>query len=472
MNSTARPNNGTLVDRIAQTVTKRIRKGEWPQGSKLPSVRQFARDCGVSNETVLRAYDKLVALGYLEPRRGSGFFIKRSGQRPNVPDALTGKEWTGTTGSHGRWRQLLLQDTSRPNPGDGLFPDDWMDHSAVLDALRSLKKITSGALGGYADPNGYLPLRQQLQCKLLEQGIDALPSQIITSAGAADALHLVIWSHFFPGQYVAVEDPAPFIHVQRLLASGLEIVRVPRRHDGPDLDALQAVCERYKPRAFFCSSILQNPTSTNLSPHKAHQILKIADAFDLLIVDDDTYGDLSPMTGNGNTVRLATLDQLQRVIHIGSFSKTIAPALRSGFIAAHPEHVARILLFKSVGAIHGPLLNERIVYRILSEGRYRHHCDQLRNRLQSARKDVHSALSEMGCDMRASSDGLYLWGTLGNDRNADRVADAMATRGFQTAPGSAFSLSPEMESHMRFNIPSTLARQALPALRECLMRSS
>lgn len=461
---TTKLSGSSLIDQVAKAVARRIREGEFPLGSRLPSVRRFARERGVSNETVLRAYDKLVALGYLEPRRGSGFFVKRGGSQPEAPT----RQWTANIASARRWQQLLRQDASGPSPGDGVFPDEWMDRNTVLDALRSLNKLPAGALGGYADPQGYLPLRQQLQLKLLEQGIHAQTSQIVTTAGAADALHLVIWSHFYPREYVAVEDPAPYLCIQRLLASGLEIVRIPRREDGPDIEALQQACERYKLRAFFCSSILQNPTSTNMSPHKAHQILKIADTFDLMIVDDDTYGDLLPAGAAGNVARLATLDQLQRVIHIGSFSKTIAPGLRSGFIAARPSRVERILLYKSVGAIHGPLLNERIVYRILSEGRYRHHCEQLRNRLQDARKDVHAELVAMGCDLPNSSGGLYLWGAISSNRNADEVADAMAEKGYRMAPGSVFSSSPALWSHMRFNIAALHGSPALAALRECL----
>ena len=398
----------------------------------------------------MRAYDKLVAMGYLEPRRGAGFFVKWRRE----PPAPRSKQWGSTAENPGRWQQLLRQAALRPNPGDGVFPDEWMDHGAVMDALRSLNKLPTGALGGYADPQGYLPLRQQLHIKLAEQGIHASAQQIVTTSGAIDALHLTIWSHLLPEQMVAIEDPAPFIYVQRLMASGLNVVKVPRLKDGPDIEALRNVCEQHKPRAFICSSVLQNPTSTNLSPQKAHQILKIAEAHDLLVIDDDTYGDLLPAATSG-TSRLATLDQFERVIHLGSFSKTIAPALRSGFIAASPDRINRILLYKSVGAIHGPLLNERIVYRILSEGRYRHHCEQLQGRLRNARKILSALLSSIGCDAGGSGTGLYLWASLGAGVDAAEIADRLGSAGLQMAPGSAFSSLDTFRTHMRFNIAAT-----------------
>jgi DNA-binding transcriptional MocR family regulator len=454
----------SLIDRIFTVISQQILTGVLPPGGRLPSVRQLASDHQVSNETAHRAYDKLVARGYVVPRRGSGFYVKAVA--PSVCDSPS-LRWAKEADSAHDWRNLLRSELPyERRPGCGSLPDTWMDQAALSNALRSMGRVNPRALAEYETVRGYLPLRQQLQIKLAEQGIGAQPDQIVTAAGATEAVHLVLWSHVnYPGSYVLMEDPAPTMHFQRALACGLEIVRVPRNSDGPDIDVLRAMCEKYKPRVFFCSSILQNPTSTSLSPHKAFQILKLADEFDFSIIDDDTYGDLLPPTDASHVTRLATLDQLNRVIHIGSFSKTLAPGLRVGFVAASPQHVESILLFKAAGLISGSTLGERVVYQFLSQGKYRHHCESLRSRLLEIREETMAQLAAAGCSFPTpGTAGMYLWGSLGDETNASVIADAMTAQDYLVAPGSFFSYADPARSCMRFNIAATCNSPAVAAL--------
>jgi DNA-binding transcriptional MocR family regulator len=454
----------SLTDRIFSVISQQILNGMLPAGSRLPSVRQLAIEHHVSNETAHRGYDKLVAHGYVAPRRGSGFYVKTA--KPPIQDSKL-LRWTQGTHTADDWRSLLRSELPyERRPGCGSLPDVWMDQAALSNALRSMGRIHPRALAEYETPRGYLALRQQLQIKLADQGIRALPDQIVTAAGATEALHLVLWSQVnYPGNYVLLEDPGPSMHVQRAMACGLDILHVPRHSDGPDIDVMRAICEKHRPRAFLCSSILQSPTSSSLSPHKAFQILKLADEFNFIIVDDDTYGDLLPLTDASQVTRLATMDQLKRVFHIGSFSKTLAPGLRVGFIAASPEHVERILLFKAAGLISNSTLGERVVYQFLSQGKYRHHCESLRSRLLEIREETKAMLTAAGCSFPTPTcAGMYLWASLGDRINASAIARAMRDQDFLMAPGYLFGGAENTRSSMRFNIPATHNSPALAAL--------
>lgn len=454
----------TRVDRIAQSLAERIRNGELAAGTRLQSVRNLAQQAGTSIQTVLRAYDKLVAQGYLEARRGSGFYVR---YKERVATAAE-PSWLHAKPAASDWRRLLHAD--RPYErriGCGTLPEAWLDRPALASAIRAIGATSLQSLAGYADPHGYLPLRQQLQLKLLEQGIEADPRQIVTCAGAADALHLFVWSHFHPGTYVLLEDPAPFLHVQRMLASGLEIVRVPRLADGPDIEAMREVCARHRPRAFFCSSLLHNPTSSSLSPGKAFQILQLAEEFDLTVVDDCTYADLLPSSPLVQRVPLAALDQLRRVVHVGSFSKTLAAGLRVGFLAASPACVERIALHKSVGAINSPVLGERLVYHLLSQGKYRHHCERLQSRLHDCRERLIAQLAARGFVPEPTASGMYLWLSLGQGVNGKAIAQALDRRGHIAAPAQdVFSHSPRNTSHMRLNVAVACDNPVLDILAE------
>ena len=457
----------SLVDSIFEMIVDQIQSRHLTPGGRVHSVRQLADSCEVSRDTVVRAYDKLVAHGYLESRAGSGFYVTQTRRSQTVQDAAA------TAPLLPAWRRLrLIQPVGEriSTTGLGLLPDEWMDTDGIGSALRSVARANSRSLTGYADPLGYLPLRQQLQEKLKGVQIQAPLQQIMTTQGATDAVHLVVMSYLStPGEFVLVEGPGPFMQVDRLMATGLQPVPVPREADGPDVAAMRDLCATYRPRFFFCSSVLHNPTSTQIAPHKAYQILRLAEEFNLIIIEDDTYSDLMPATANMTVTRLASLDQLQRVIYIGSFSKTIASGFRVGFVCANPDIMERLLVYKTVSQISNSPVIEKNIYQILSQGSYRHHCTQLRNRLDELRQPVINQLETIGCSVEHTPDaGMYVWARLPGGADAEIIAETMYQQGHLMAPGMLFAGIDANHDKMRFNIGRTLDSPALPALARLL----
>lgn len=467
--------NASLVDRIFALVAGAVRSRRVGTGVRLPSVRQLAEDCRISRDTAARAYDKLVAHGLVESRRGAGYFVKAAATRraPEKPVVVRPSLFKGD-GLNGAARmRLQLQ---RPTPqqalqscsGIGTLPESWLDEADIAAALRTVVRGSQRALATAGDPQGYLPLRQQLQLKLHDLGLQVHPSQLILTSGATDALNLVALSFLRrPGEAVLVEQPCQPILLERLMSVGLDPLPVPREPDGPDLEVLRALCVRSQPRCFFVSSALHNPTGSNLSPHKAFQLLRLAEEFDLMLVEDDTYGDLVSTDGGTAVTRLASLDQLLRVIHIGSFSKTLAPGLRVGYLAASPERIEWMSTYRAINCLASNNLGERTVYQLLSQGNYRHHCGQLRTRLADLRPRAMAALQKLGIRLEHEPDGgFYLWGDLGAGVDAFRIAQRLLPQGHLTAPGNLFSAA--HPSHMRFNITTLLDGDALPALAKAL----
>lgn len=439
---------GPLVDQIFNDVKARIEQRSLEVGERLPSVRAMATSMGISNETVLRAYDKLTAAGYLEARRGSGFYVSAQVAKP-----AASQRWAGPPVQYS-WDHLLRTEQPQGSSALGTLPAEWIGTDALSEALRALAARPRKSLFEYADIRGWLPLREALAARLLLSGISATADQIVTTAGAADALDLVVWSFAYQGQYVVVEEPAPFIHTQRLLASGVWILRVRRLDDGPDLEQLAQLCESYHPKAFFCSSVLQNPTSTCLSPRKAHQLLKLAEQHDMWIVDDDTYGDLLPRNRSGAAPRLAALDHFERVIHVGSFSKTLSPAMRSGFLVANSQRMERLLLMRSVGSIHSSLLTDQLVHHVLTEGGYEQHCERLQRKLASSGKVLLAKVRARGWRALETGVGMYLWVSLGAGVDAHTVWETLRADGVMIANENVFSSS-TVDDHVRLNIART-----------------
>ncbi|SDP11671.1 DNA-binding transcriptional regulator, MocR family, contains an aminotransferase domain [Paracidovorax cattleyae] len=448
--------SGEVVDNMAEILRKdmvgEINLNRWDLCCiRLPSVRAMAASMDISNETVLRAYDKLAAAGYLEARRGSGFYVSTEALQVGKP--APPQRWNGPPAQNA-WDHLLH---SRGADGDsalGTLPAEWIGTEVLSGALRSLAARPHVHLSEYADRRGWLPLREALVAKLSMAGIGATPDQIVSTAGATDAVDLVDWSFLYQGQYAVVEEPAPYIHTQRLLASGVWILRVRRLDDGPDLEQLAQLCEKYQPKAFFCSSMLQNPTSTSLSPRKAHQLLKLAEQYGMWIVDDDTYGDLLPRSKLESVTRLAALDHFERVIHIGSFSKTVAPALRCGFLVASHRCLERLLLMRSVGSIHSSLLTDQIVCHALTEGDYEQHCGRLQKKLAASGKALLAKIRARGWQAIETGAGMYLWMSPGEGVDGPAVWQALAAQGVMVASETVF-MSDGTGSHMRLNIART-----------------
>lgn len=436
-----------LADQIVRAVAMRVDERLLHPGARMPSIRSFAASHGVSAFTVVASYDRLVAQGYLESRRGAGFFVRSRPTAAVRSSAPPPAALPATLDIAWLVRSMFRQAARGPTPGSGMLPADWLDGAAIAEALRTIGRRNGDALVNYAPPHGFLPLRQQLQRKLAELEIDAPPDQLVTTLGVTQALDLVAREFCQPGDTVLVDDPAWFLMFASFAALGLNVVGVPRLADGPDLERLEHLATLHTPRLFILNSVLHNPSSTSISAAKAFQVLRLAELHDFLVVEDDIYCDLHP----GGATRLAALDGLQRVLYLGGFSKSLAANMRVGFVAASPERAARLADRKMLATLSTSDIGERVVHQVLGEGHYRKHIDRIRTRLDGLRPRALRRLEELG--MRpdpAPAAGMFLWVDAGCDTNA------LTARALQhevlLAPGSLFSPGHQASTRMRLNI--------------------
>lgn len=456
----SRASGESLPDQIVRSIAARIDDRQLRAGARMPSIRSFAAACGVSPFTVVAGYDKLVAQGYLESRRGAGFFVReRSPLNASVRDV----QETALGGASGKadtprtldvvWliRNMFRQAPGQPSSAAGVLPADWLDGPGIAGALRAVSRQPGNLLLNYGAPQGYLPLRQQLQHKLAGLDIEASPDQIVTTLGVTQALDLVAREFCRPGDTVFVDDPAWFLMFGSFAAMGLKVVGIRRLADGPDLVQLAELAALHKPRLYVINSVLHNPTSTTLSAARAFQVLRIAEQHDMLVVEDDIYCDLHPGAAVQAVTRLAALDQLRRVIYLGGFSKSLAANLRVGFVAASAEVAQRLADRKMLSTLTTSDLGERVTYKILSEGLYRKHLERIRARLDAIRPGVLRRIEALGMRLApAPNAGMFAWIDAGVDTNA--LAAKAMDEGLLLAPGSLFSPSQLPTTMMRVNV--------------------
>jgi DNA-binding transcriptional MocR family regulator len=442
----------SLVDQIARSVEARIDDKLLRTGARMPSIRQFAEQHRVSRFTVVEAYDRLVARGYLESRRGSGFYVR---ERAPMAAPQSDPRTKNATPQHLDvvWlvRNMFRQHPPQKMPGSGLLPVDWLDGELIANGLRAISRQNQNLLLQYGNPQGFLPLRQQLQLKLAELEIAAAPDQIVTTSGITQGLDLVARHFTMPGDTIFVDDPAWFLMFGSFATLGAKVVGIPRLPDGPDVAKLAELAAIHKPKLYVINSVLHNPTSTSLSAAKAFQILKIAEQHDITIVEDDIYCDLHPGSSVQPATRIAALDQLNRVIYLGGFSKTLAANLRVGFIATSVELAQRLSDRKMLTTLTTTDIGERIVYKILSEGHYRKHVDRLRSKLDSVRDKTVKQLERVGLTVDiAAPAGIFLWVDTGCDTNV--LTEKALEEGYLLAPGSLFSPTQLPSTRMRVNV--------------------
>ncbi|MGO4854856.1 aminotransferase-like domain-containing protein [Phaeovulum sp. W22_SRMD_FR3] len=348
-------------------------------GERLPSIRRFAGMMGVSPSTVVEAYDRLVAEGLIRSRAGSSFYV--AGSSPSLD--LRGPGPAPARDMDPFWvsRQSLDAEPDVLKPDCGWLPPDWMPQAEMRRALRQLARGPDADLTDYGSSLGSQNLRRILARQFADEGLAIRPETILLTSSGSQALDLICRYLLRPGDTVLVDDPC-FFNFQALLRVYKErIVSVPFTPSGPDLPAFTAALADHAPRLYITNSALRNPTGGTISPKTAHRLLTRAASHDLNIVEDDTFAVLEPDL----SPRLATLDGLERVIRIGSFSKTLSAALRCGYIAGPPDMIAALTDLQVATHFGGPgPVAAAIVHATLIDGSYRKHVGGVRRRLARA----------------------------------------------------------------------------------------
>ena len=403
--SVSRNASQPLCDQIVAGIKRQIDDRHLRPGTRLPSIRSFAETHSVSRFTVVEAYDRLVAMGYLQSRRGSGFYAAAPTQgEAGLPAA---------SDNHKRneqlvWliRRLLEADENTLLAGGPWLPNSWLDETGIRQSLNVLARKNGAYLLEYGHPFGYLPLREYLAQMLAGLGITARAGQILLTQSASQALELVIRYLLKPGDAALVDDPGYYNMFGNLRLQGVEMLPVPRNADGPDLDAIEKLAAARQPKVYFTQSVMQNPTGSDMSPHVAIRVLQAAERHNFVVVEDDIFCDLQTKT----TPRLATLDQLNRVVYVRSFSKTLSGSLRVGFVACAEDIANELADIKMLTSITTSQFTERLVYLMLVDGHYRKYLSRLHERLGEARLDVVRAFERIGLDLFLEpADGMFIW---------------------------------------------------------------
>jgi GntR family transcriptional regulator/MocR family aminotransferase len=417
-----------------------ILDGRLQPDTRLPSTRDFAAAVGVSRNTALAIYDLLLSEGYLVVRPGSGTYVAPITPRPaQRPSAETGADRR----LNGAWRQ------SRPTlPSlDGTFRFDFRpglpDKSAFpvpvwrrLSArgLRDWSKMPAV----YDQPQGRLPLRTAIAKHVsFARAVSCSPEHIVVTAGAQQAFDLLARILVTPGRTtVAVEDPGYPPLRDAFSAAGARVTAVPVDAEGLRVDCLPADA-----RVICVTPSHQFPLGYTLSAQRRVALLEWAQERAAVVVEDDYDGEFR--LGGRPLDALQTLDTTGAVCYVGTFSKSLFPELRLGFVVAPPWALAALVAAKGCADWHCPTPSQDTLAAFIDEGHLARHVRKMGKIYAERRAVLLRALSRHGGDrLQPLGDavGLHLAVELPPDIPASELVTSAAADGIQLSALERYAL--------------------------------
>lgn len=433
-----------LYQRLADELVGLIETRVLRPGDRLPSVRTYSRQKRVSLATVLRTYQLLEDRGYLDVRPQSGHYVSTTGgmlaPSPSVLRPSFAKEEVRG------FADLAWDLLTRVND-KGLAPFGLAtaapEHYPARRLSRILARVSreSGlASVVYGPPAGHEALLHQLARRSLAAGLTLRPEELLVTNGCTEAIQLALRALTRPGDVLLVEAPSYYGFLETAESLGLRVVEVPTDPEtGVSLDHLEAAIRRTRPRAFLTNPSFHNPLGFSVPDDQKRDQLAVLARYGVAVVEDDLYGDL--YFGDARPAPLKVFDQTGDVILCSSFSKTVAPGFRVGWVAAG-RHAGRIRKLKLASSIHTNTLAQLTLAEYLSGGGAEHHLRRLRQAFRAQVADYSVAVARLfpeGTRVSRPQGGHLLWIELARGKDTMELSRRALARRVGIVPGRVFS---------------------------------
>ncbi|MCQ2042151.1 MULTISPECIES: aminotransferase-like domain-containing protein [Stutzerimonas] len=446
--------NLLLYQRIAQQLAEDIRRGVYRPGERVPSVRKMSRQLSVSHATVLQAYANLEDQGMIRARPQSGFYVHQTpvltAPTPDIAQVERPKLVT---------RSSIINQVLSESRREGLIPlgaavphVDYLPVRALHQQLAKVTRFHSPRAFSYMFSPGYEPLRRQVAIRMRDAGVVVDSSEIVITHGCVDALQMSLRVLTKPGDLIAAESPTYYGLLQLADLLGLKVIEIPSDPDtGMSLEALQLAAGQWPIKALVLTARLSNPLGVSIPDHRQKQLLSLAARFDIQIVEDDIYGEL--MFDQGQYKALKSNDRDGRVIYCSSFSKTLSPGVRIGWVIAgrHQAEIERLQTFSTHSACS---VTQMGVAAYLENGGYDRHLRAIRQEYRKNLSAFQLAVQRYfpeGTQMTRPKGNFILWVSLPVRVNTQDLHVRALERGISIAPGLIFSNTEQFNHCIRLN---------------------
>jgi GntR family transcriptional regulator/MocR family aminotransferase len=448
-----------LYRQIYETIRRSILSGGLPSGRQLPASRLLAKQLGVSRMTVVNAYEQLLAEGYLEGRMGAGTFVsahlpeeflqasgfkRRERQEKPLPRKVILSEYGSRVAQNGK---IIL----RHHGATALVP--FQHGVAALDEFpfgvwakiaQKWQKSPPSPVLSYGDAVGFQPLRDAVAAHLAAaRGVRCTPEQIIITNGTQQALDLISRIFLSESEDVCLEDPGYIGARDIFAATGARVVPVPIDDEGFDLQTARKRSQ--KARLIYVTPSHQFPLGVTMSLARRLSLLEWARERDAFVIEDD-YNSEYRYAGRP-LASLQGLDRDGRVLYVGTFSKTIFPALRLGYLVVPDDLREVFAAARALTDLHSPVIEQAVLAEFISERHFARHIRRMRGMyegrqqtlVEEARKNLRGML-----EVAPAKAGMHLIGWLPVGVNDREVSRRGAEAGLNLAPVSAYCINQKL----------------------------
>jgi DNA-binding transcriptional MocR family regulator len=440
-----------LYENLAAQLRAQIAGGVLHAGERLPSIRRLARAHGVSTATAVQACLQLEREGLALARPRSGYYVRAQAPLPGGPAPRRRAPRTISNPALHDLLDVLARSDLLPLhtavPAPQLLPG-----TALATALaRTLRRHRAQALD-YAPPQGHPPLRRMIAQRYAQLATEVSPDEVVITAGAMEAMSLALRVVTAPGDVVLVETPTYHGILQAVAALQLKVVELPHRAGGGlDLARLDAVLDAAPVRAAVLVPNFHNPLGSVASEADKRALLASCARHGTVVIEDDIYGELAFSGQRPATLR--QFDRLGRVITCGSFSKTLAPGLRVGWLlgAGWTDALVRAKYYANCG---NPALPQLALADYLQRHDQERHLRRLRQALAENARRLRAAVERhwpAGTRCSEPAGGLSLWLQLPPGGDGGALFEAALAEGIGISPGPLFSSRGDYRGHLRLS---------------------
>lgn len=444
-----------IYEKIADHIDLLISKGTYRTGERIPSVRNLAGQMKVSISSVVKAYFHLENLGTIEARPQSGYYVRRRAQQlagetePHLPATKP------TLVSVNELVMMVMRDAGNPDlvplglaaPNPDNLPADKLNRILSITARRNKNQAIS-----YDFPPGCERLRVQLAQRALTTGCSLTPDQFVITSGCLEAIMLSLRAVCRPGDTVAIESPLFYSLLQVFEVLDLKALEIPTHpRDGMSISALRYALEHNPVHACLVIPNFNNPLGSRMPDENKEKLVGLLADYEIPLIENDVYGDLG--FSRERPVVAKRYDKKGLVILCSSFSKTLAPGYRVGWVVPG-RFQERIERLKAVSNIGTATLPQLAIAEFLSTGGYDQHLRRIRgiySRQTSLMAQAVERSFPRDTRVNSPSGGFVLWVEMPRHVDSIRLYELALKAGITIAPGRIFSAEGKYGNYIRLN---------------------